>query len=222
MIKAAPHPIALRIFHLYIFRELKKHFQAFYMINEFPEIPEDQSLLITPNHFTWWDGFFIDYLCTRFLKRQIYLMMLEEQLKRYWYFKLFGAYSIDPGNEPSVIETLDYTINTLMDPMNFIVMYPQGVLEPYDKRPIVIKQGGLHYVITHSSRSFLILPIGFKINFFNEKFPELSVRIGRIIESESVSDNLNRFKKEFINNLEELDNGTFRRRFIRDLFQWKP
>jgi 1-acyl-sn-glycerol-3-phosphate acyltransferase len=222
MIRAAPHPVAQRIFHGYIFRELKKNFQAFYMLNEFPAIPEDRRLLITPNHFSWWDGFFIDYLCTRLLKRQIYLMMLEEQLQRYWYFKMFGAYSIDPGNIPSVIETLQYTIEPLMDPANYVVMYPQGVLEPSDKRPIVLKRGGLRYVITHAPHPVLIFPIGFRITYYDEKHPEISVRMGEIIESQAVKKNFNHFKKQFIHNIEELDKGTFERRFIRDLFQWKP
>ena len=222
MIRAAPHPVAQRIFHGYIFRELKKRFQAFYMLNEFPAIPEDRRLLITPNHFSWWDGFFIDYLGTRFIQRQIYLMMLEEQLQRYWYFKMFGAYSIDPGNIPSVVETLQYTIEPLMDPANYVVMYPQGVLEPYDKRPVVLKRGGLRYIITHAPHPFLIFPIGFRITYYDEKHPEISVRMGDIIESETVKKDFDHFKERFIHNLEELDKGTFERQFIRDLFQWKP
>jgi 1-acyl-sn-glycerol-3-phosphate acyltransferase len=222
MIRAAPHPVARRIFHGYIFRELKKNFQAFYMLNEFPAIPADLGLLITPNHFSWWDGFFIDYLGTRFFKRQIYLMMLEEQLKRYWYFKMFGAYSIDPGNVPSVLETLQYTIEPLMDPANYVVVYPQGVLEPYDKRPRVIKRGGLRYLITHAPYPFVILPIGFRATYYDEKHPEISVRMGEIIESEQVKEDFNYFTERFIHNLEELDTGTFERQFIRDLFRWKP
>jgi 1-acyl-sn-glycerol-3-phosphate acyltransferase len=222
MIRAAPHPVAQRIFHAYIFRELKKHFQAFYMLNEFPTLPEDQRLMITPNHFSWWDGFFIDYLGTRFIQRQIYLMMLEEQLQRYWYFKMFGAYSIDPGNIPSVVETLQYTIGPLMDPANYVVMYPQGVLEPYDKRPVVLKRGGLRYIITHAPHPFLIFPVGFRITYYDEKHPEISVRMGDIIESQAVKENFNHFRERFIDNLEELDKGTFERKFIRNLFQWKP
>jgi 1-acyl-sn-glycerol-3-phosphate acyltransferase len=222
MIKAAPHPIALRIFRGYIFRELKKHFQAFYMLNEFPAIPKDWRLLITPNHFSWWDGFFIDYLGTRFLRRQIYLMMLEEQMQRYWYFKMFGAFSIDPGNIPSVIETLQYTIEPLMDPANFVVVYPQGVLEPYDKRPIVFRRGGMRYLINHAPEPFVILPIGFRVTFYDEKHPEISVRMGDVMESEQVKADFNHFKERFIHNLEELDKGTFKRAFTRDLFQWKP
>ncbi len=222
MIQAAPHPVASRIFRWYIYRELKKNFQAFYLINDFPTIPEDQRLLITPNHFTWWDGFFIDYLCTRFLDRQIYIMMLEEQLQRYWYFKMFGAYSIIPGNIPSVIETLQYTIGPLMDPANYVVMYPQGVLEPYDKRPIVLRRGGLRYLITKAPHPFLIFPIGFRITYYNEKHPEISVRMGDIIESEKLKKDFNHFKERFIHNLEELDKETFERKFRRDLFQWKP
>jgi 1-acyl-sn-glycerol-3-phosphate acyltransferase len=222
MIGAEPHPIPLRIFRGYIYRELKKNFQAFYMLNEFPAIPEDRSLLITPNHFSWWDGFFVDYLGTRFLKRQVYLMMLEEQLQRYWYFKKFGAFSVDPGNIQSVIETLKYTLKPLMDPSNYVVIYPQGVLEPYGKEPIVIRKGGLRYLINHAPHPFLILPIGFRVTYYNEKHPEISVRMGGMIESENLKGNFNYFKKQFLHNLEELDKGTFKRKFLRDLFQWKP
>jgi 1-acyl-sn-glycerol-3-phosphate acyltransferase len=218
MIKAAPHPVALRIFRGYIYRQLKKHFQAFYMLNDFPVIPKDRRLLLTPNHFSWWDGFFVDYLCTRFLKRQIYLMMLEEQMRHYWYFKMFGAFSIDPGNAPSVLETLKYTIEPLMDPANFVVLYPQGVLEPYDKRPIIIKKGGVRHLINHAPQPFLILPIGFRVTFYDEKHPEISVRMGDIMESEAVRADFNYFKERFIHNLEELDKGTFERQFRRDLF----
>ena len=222
MIRAKPHPMALRIFRGYIYRELKKHFQAFYMLNEFPSIPEDQRMLVTPNHFSWWDGFFVDYLGTRFIKRQVYLMMLEEQLKRYRFFRKFGAYSIDPGDIQSVIETLKYTLEPMMDPSNYVVMYPQGVLEPYDKRPIVIRRGGLRYLITHAPHPFLIFPIGFRVTYYNEKHPEISVRMGDIMESQSVKNNFNSFKERFVHNLEELDRGTFERTFLRDLFQWKP
>jgi 1-acyl-sn-glycerol-3-phosphate acyltransferase len=222
MIRAAPHPVALRIFRAYVFRELKRNFQAFYMLNDFPAIPKDRRLLITPNHFSWWDGFFIDYLGTRFLQRQIYLMMLEEQMRRYWYFKMFGAFSIDPGNIPSVMETLQYAIEPLMDPANFVVVYPQGVLEPYDKRPIVLKRGGVRYLVNHAPEPFVILPIGFRATFYDEKHPEISVRMGDIMESEQVKADFNYFKERFIHNLEELDKGTFERQFKRDLFQWKP
>jgi hypothetical protein len=149
-------------------------------------------------------------------------MMLEEQLQRYWYFKMFGAYSIDPGNTQSVIETLQYTIEPLMDPANYVVMYPQGVLEPYDKRPIVLKRGGLRYIVTHAPHPFLILPIGFRVTYYDEKHPEISVRMGDIIESEAVTKDFDHFKTQFIHNIEELDRGTFERSFIRDLFQWKP
>lgn len=221
MIRAAPHPVALRIFRWYIYRELKKHFNNFYMLNEFPDIPDDRRLLITPNHFSWWDGFFVDYLCSRFLKRQIYVMMLEQQLQRYWFFKKFGAYSIDPGNRTSVMETMQYTLEILMQASNFVVFFPQGVLEPYDRRPIMLKRGGLSYLIKNAPQSFLIFPMGFRITYYDQKHPEIAVRLGEIIESHSLKENFNRFEEEFIRNIEELNGQTFERKFMRDLFTWK-
>ena len=72
---------------------------------------------------------------------KIKMMMLEEQLKRYWFFNLLGAYSIEPKNSLSIKETINYTRTLLIEKGNGIVIYPQGEIEPYEKRRFNLKRG---------------------------------------------------------------------------------
>ncbi|MBK7160513.1 MAG: 1-acyl-sn-glycerol-3-phosphate acyltransferase [Ignavibacteria bacterium] len=87
---------------------LRKNFSRFLLINDFPVISEDKGLIITPNHFSWWDGFFIHYLMTKFSKRKAYLMMLEEQLVKYPFFKYLGVFSVNPASLSSVKQSLAF------------------------------------------------------------------------------------------------------------------
>ena len=65
------------VYKIYLNHLLRKNFSRFLLINDFPMLCEKKGLIITPNHFSWWDGFFINYLMTMFSKRKAYLMMLE-------------------------------------------------------------------------------------------------------------------------------------------------
>ena len=43
------------------------------------------------------------------INRKIHIMMLEEQLKRYWFFRYLGCYSIDHDKTKSILESVEYT-----------------------------------------------------------------------------------------------------------------
>ena len=68
-----------------------------------PEFDKSKSLIVTPNHFSWWDGFFIYWTNKKLFNRKLYVLMLEEQLKRYWFFKKLGCYSIDLNDNRKMI-----------------------------------------------------------------------------------------------------------------------
>jgi hypothetical protein len=46
--------------------------------------------------------------------------MLEEQLKRYWFFKKLGCYSIDLNDKRKMIVSLKYTMDLLLKPNNLV------------------------------------------------------------------------------------------------------
>jgi 1-acyl-sn-glycerol-3-phosphate acyltransferase len=182
-----------------------------------PKIQKNKSILITPNHISWWDGFFIDFAVRNIFHKNIFLMMLEAQLKRFWFFSKLGAYSINPGNVKSVLETVNYTSLLLEKPGNFLVVYPQGEIEAYEKKPLTLKKG-LDLIIKKSKKDFIILPAAFKIQYYNEKNPSVLFSFGNMLDSKEIENNFAVFENTFYQNLDDLSQKAFDRQFIRDLF----
>jgi 1-acyl-sn-glycerol-3-phosphate acyltransferase len=204
MIKADHKKWARLLYDFYVPRLLKSNFQNFYSTNEFPQVTDYEGLIITPNHFSWWDGFFIDYTVKRFSERKIFLLMLEEQLKRYWFFQKVGAFSINPQNPKSIRTTFEYISDVLSDPKNVLLFYPQGEIEDYVKRPLKVKEG-LKTILNLTQTKVNILPAAFKIKHGNTKKPDLLVRFGGLLSSSKVKEDFNLFIDGFNSNLEYLD-----------------
>ncbi|NWF90366.1 MAG: 1-acyl-sn-glycerol-3-phosphate acyltransferase [Ignavibacteriaceae bacterium] len=204
MIKADHKKWARRVYDFYEPWLLKSNFQNFYLINDFPQIPANEGLIITPNHFSWWDGFFIDYTLRFFSSRKIYILMLEEQLKRYWFFQKVGAFSINPQNPKSIKETLDYISEVVSDPNNVLLFYPQGEIDDYAKRPLKVKDG-LKTILNMSPAIVNILPVAFKIKHGNTKKPDILVRFGDLISSYKAKTDFNFFIAGFNSNIDLLD-----------------
>lgn len=218
MIQAEHSKIARLIFNPYINKLLRKSFTNFYLVNKLPDIPENKSLIITPNHISWWDGFFIDFVARKFIDKKLHLMILESSLKKYWFFKKLGCYSITPENKQSVLETTKYTRKILSDPNNFVITYPQGEIEPFEKRPLQIKEG-LKLFLNENPQNIIVLPVGFKIQYYNEKNPSVICKFGNTIEGESVLKDFAFFENEFIKNLDGLNKAVFNKDFYRDILK---
>ena len=217
MIKANHKKWARQVFNIYIKRELRKHFSHFYLVNEFPLLTNNEKILITPNHISWWDGFFIDHVCRNLYKRKIYIMMLEEQLKKYSFFKKLGAYSINPESNISIKESIKYSRTIIKDSNNVTVIYPQGEIEAFEKRPVNIKNG--IKLILRNANNVVVLPVGFKIHYSNEKLPAVFTRFGNPISAETVVNNFDYYKKIFLENLDLLSQEVSNKNFIADILK---
>jgi len=204
MIKADHKKWARWLYDFYVPRLLRSNFQNFYLTNNFPQIPEDQGLIITPNHFSWWDGFFIDYTMNHLSNRKIYILMLEEQLKRYWFFQKIGAFSINPKNPKSIKTSFDYIVEVLSDPKNVLLFYPQGEIEDYVKRPLKVKEG-LKAILNMIHSEVIILPAAFKVKHGNTKKPDILVRFGEPITSSNAKTDFILFIDNFNSNVDFLD-----------------
>ncbi len=202
MIKADHKYWARAIFNLYIYNLLKKNFNNFYLVNDLPEIT-DKKLIIAPNHFSWWDGFFIDLINEKTIKRKFHILMLEEQLKKFWFFNKLGAYGFNPNNAKSTIETVKYTKEILRDKSNLTVIYPQGEISPFEQKPLSIKEG-IKYFVRDAESDLVVLPVAFKINFEEEKNPSVYCRFGEPLSADSIKKDFSLFKDAFIENIDLL------------------
>lgn len=201
MIKADHKKWAEFVFDTYLNRLLKKSFYDFRIINQLPNIDPSKSLVMAPNHFSWWDGFFVYWLNKKVLNKKLYVMMLEDQLKRYWFFKKLGCYSIDLNDSKKMITSLKYTLDLIQNADNAITMYPQGEIQSYEQRPIQLKDG-IDFIAKKSKVNFQIIPVAFKIHYTNERLPIIYTRFGKLLNSIDVAVNPQIFKDQFTSNLD--------------------
>lgn len=66
--------------------------------------------------------------------------MLEEQLKKNWFFQHTGGYSIKKSTR-SVVESLNYTAELLENNKNLVLMFPQGKIQSMHRSEFVFEKG---------------------------------------------------------------------------------
>ena len=102
--------------------------------------PDDRSVLLIPNHFSWWDGFFGWHLNQNIFRKKFHVMMLEQELSQRMFFSRVGAFSVNLGSR-SIIESLNCSINILESPSNLLLMFPQGKLESQHVNTVTFHKG---------------------------------------------------------------------------------
>lgn len=205
MIKAERKKWAFIVFDIYLERLLKKYFHDFRLINSFPEISAEKSLVVAPNHFSWWDGFFIYFLLKKKTNKKVFIMMLENQLRRYWFFQKVGCFSTNPENKQSSIATFRYTLDLLRNPENCVVIFPQGEIEPFEKTSYNYHKG-IEFLVKHSATEFDVLFIANKIFYTNEKLPLILTRAEQLIKSSDIKSSPNILFEKFYQNISLLKN----------------
>lgn len=203
MIKAEHKRWARLIFNPYIDRLLKKNFSNFYLLNEVPEIDKSAGLIITPNHFSWWDGFTVDLISRKIIHRKMHIMMLENQLRKYWFFKKVGAYSVNNENYVSMLRTLNYTREILASAENLVVLFPQGEIQPLNEKSIAVKEG-LKILLDNEKQMIYVLPLAVKFEYGFNKKPDIVARFGNILDADKIKIDFSSFTAEFTNNIEKL------------------
>lgn len=193
MIEAKKSFFAEYIFSIYIKRLFKKHFNNLYLVNEIDKCFLDKPLLITPNHFSWWDGFFVYILNKQYLKKNFYILMLEEQLKRYWFFRKLGAFSINSKSIKSIGITILYLKKLLNNVNNVVFFYPQGEIVPYEKEPIEIKNGIKYFL--GKDQNNITIPISFRVYYSDKMKPDVLCKFGK----EFAGSNSKKINEDFSN-----------------------
>ncbi len=179
MIRAQHRLWADIIFQPYLTWLFKRNFHEIQLLGILPKIPDDLPVLLLPNHSTWWDGFFVYLLNKKIFHRTAYLMMLEKQLSKYKFFTKIGAYSIEPENRRSIIESLEYTVELLNQEMPLVSIFPQGQLLPWDTRPLGYKRG-VEWILRKYRKSVTVLPLAIRTEFLGEKRPRVSFLLGTV------------------------------------------
>lgn len=145
IIKAKPLPIFfIKWGALFLIWFLRKRFNKM-IINGDVEIKPGHSYILMSNHFGYLDGFFVYYLCFKWLNKKqklkgLYTMSVKKQMEKNWWLKYCGSFSVEPGKR-SVDESLTYAASLLSKPGNILLYFPQGNLESSHIRYIEFKDG---------------------------------------------------------------------------------
>ncbi len=167
-------------FSVYNHNLIKRRFCSFQVVglSEFNKRNLQIPLVIYANHSSWWDGL-VAFEISRKAKLDGFIVMEEKQLRKLFFFRLLGAFSVNREKPREAIKTISYAVEILKEnPARTIWIFPQGKILPTDKRPIYF-YNGLGRII-EKVRKVQIAPIAIRYEFLNEFKPEIFVKIGRI------------------------------------------
>jgi len=161
--------------------------------------PKNQSILMIANHFSWWDGFIQIRLNLKVFKKRFHFMMLEEQLLKSRILRKVGACSVTKGSR-DIIETLKHLIQTINDPNNLYLFFPQGEIQSIYTYPFNFEKGALNYILRKSNRDFQLIFNVNLIDYASFKRPELSVYYkSYLVTATTTADDIEREYNDFAN-----------------------
>jgi chlorobactene lauroyltransferase len=120
------------VFARYVGWLLRRSFRSVWVCGD-ASFPADGFIAIS-NHASWWDGL-IPYAVQGAVAPDVpfFLMMDESQLRRYWFFRYVGAFSIDAGAPRDTARSVAYAADRAAGGGG-VWIYPQGRLESGDPK----------------------------------------------------------------------------------------
>ena len=199
MIQAKHHAVIYPIFRL-LTRYLMNHkFHSVHIEGDFEDT--GKPVLVIANHVSWWDGFWILYLNIKVLRRRFHFMMLEEQLKKHWYFQYIGGYSVKKKTR-SIVESIGYTIELLRDNGNMVFMFPQGEITSMHNHDIKFEKGAQR-IVDGSSDDVQVLFMANFIDYFSDPKPNVFMYLQKFPVQELKKNQLefhyNKFHQQALN-----------------------
>lgn len=139
-------------------------------------VERERPILYIANHSSWWDGLLLFHLWRRSGEDRHYVMMDEEQLAKYRFFRKLGAYSVDKSAPGSSRASLRYT-EELLARGNRVWLFPQGDIRHLESRPLALRRGA-EYLLRRVPQA-AVVPVTFYYTQGLHSKPEASLEIGR-------------------------------------------
>jgi len=152
-------------------------------------LPAPPSTLNTPvifysNHSSWWDGYLAHIIIRQVYNLNPYLMMDEQQLKKYWFFSWAGCFGVNRQNAREALKSLEYIATELPQKAGrSLWMFPQGEITPQEARPLGF-HSGLAYLIRRLGNCY-VYPVSLRYEFMREQYPDIFVSVGPALHFEA-------------------------------------
>ena len=138
-------------------------------------IDDKKPVLAISNHSNWWDGFVILLLTRLIPHKQHYLMMEEQHLMKYPFFRKLGAFSVNLDNAHSAGISVRYCLRLLQNEKTVIWIFPQGRMLPA-KEQLEFRKGASF--LASRTKNCVILPLALRYEFLTEQRPIVLARFG--------------------------------------------
>lgn len=199
MIKTKHHTVIYSLFKWLGYFMMKRNFCSIHFEGEFND--NGHSVLVVANHISWWDGFWVEFLNHQQIHRKFYFMMLEEQLKKHWYFQYTGGYSVKK-NSREILESIDYTLILLDKDKNMVLMFPQGKIHSAHNN-FVKFESGIQRIIEKCKDETQVLFVANVTDYFSDAKPHLFIYTktctAEFLKNKNIEDEYNIFFTEVLN-----------------------
>ena len=167
-------------FTWYSRRYLRRHFNSLRVSGR---VPSEESLarpmVVYSNHASWWDPLVGLMLSCQLLGgKSVFAPMDAEALKRYGFFKRLGMFGVDQEQRRGGVQFLRQTRAILQSSDNVLWLTPQSRFADARERPVRFKSGIGH--LPGLAREIAFIPIAIEYVFWEERLPEILVRIGQV------------------------------------------
>jgi 1-acyl-sn-glycerol-3-phosphate acyltransferase len=193
MIKAKHNIFMYNFIKVYTKWKIRGNFNAVHIIGDTRR--SSLPVLLLANHISWWDGFWAMYLNMKIFQRKFHFMMLEGQLRKYWFFKYTGGYSVRKKSK-SIIETLNYTEELLCDSKNLVLIFPNGEIQSMHQQNFQFEKG-IERVIKNLTGRVQVLLMASLVDYFSDSKPSVYIYIGGFNDSDPVFENVQDKYNEF-------------------------
>jgi 1-acyl-sn-glycerol-3-phosphate acyltransferase len=199
IIRARHHPVISPFFTRYAKRSIKKRFHRVVIQGEYRD--KKLPLLLVANHMSWWDGLWLNYLNAKVFKRKFHFMMLEDQLRKHWYFRHAGGFSVKKGTR-SVMETMAHAAELLSDSGSLVLMFPQGEIQSLYTVEFQFEKG-IEYILSRTRGEVQLIFAANLIEYFSKPRPSLFTYLeeysGNKNDTKEIESAYNRFYQACIN-----------------------
>lgn len=128
-------------------------------------------------------------------------MMLEEQLKKYYFFGFLGAFSIKQESPKQIIESLEYSRDLLKSNDNLVNIYPEGKMDFAFKNKVNFKPGILR-ITKNLNSDVQIYLLAMKIHHLHQEKPQVFFQFENISFNDLVISDLELKMNQMLNNID--------------------
>ncbi len=100
-------------------------------------------------------------------------MMLEDQLKKNWFFQHTGAFSVRK-NSKGIIQSLTYASELLQNPDNLVTYFPQGQFESINQEKLQFEKG-VEWLLKNLKNEVEVIFVANQVDYFESANPYLFI-----------------------------------------------